>query len=252
MASTGLTVIIICCVSNRRRRERDQTGRTEGVTRRVEDLAEGVELLGNEEAGALDVVALANHGAVSTMRSTESIRHVDISELAKRGAERGDLLLVSLDLLAVDLALALLLDVEAHVLEQDNRAGSRIGAGGLNLGSNAVLEEGHGLLDELLELLGDRREGELVDLGTVWAAKVGSQHNGLGTLLKAVLDGGERADDASIVSDLRRVGLVLGNVEVDTDEHALACFQHTLCQHQTSHSTHGGRQKKGYQPRRRP
>jgi hypothetical protein len=53
-------------------------------------------------------------------------------------------------------ALALLLDVEADVLENDDGALGGVGAGSLDLGADAVGEEGDGLAHELTELQEDR------------------------------------------------------------------------------------------------
>mmetsp|Transcript_22814 Transcript_22814/g.57099 ORF Transcript_22814/g.57099 Transcript_22814/m.57099 type:complete len:436 (-) Transcript_22814:26-1333(-) len=194
----------------------------------VQDLAKVVELLGHQEASALGVVALADHRRVGAVGGAEGVRDVDVGELAERGAELLDLGGVGLDLLAVDLGLALLLDVEADVLEQDDRAGGGVRARLLDGITAAVLEHGDILLDELAEGLGDGLERELVLLLAVGAAEVGREHDRLGALVKAVLDRGDRALDAGRVGDDGGVLLVLGDVEVDADEDALAADVHVL------------------------
>ena len=72
------------------------------------------------------------------------------------------------------------------------------------------------------ELLGDRGEGELLDDAAIGTAEVRGEDDRGGALLEAVLDGGEGADDARRVGDDGGVLLVLGHVEVDADEDALA------------------------------
>jgi hypothetical protein len=191
-------------------------------------LSEVVELLGNEEASALGVVALTNHGAVSTVSSAEGVRAVDVGELAERLAESLDLGLLSLDLLAVNLALALLLNVEADVLEKNDGSGSRVGAGSLNLSSHAVIQHGHRLADDTLKSLGDGLEGVLLVLLAVGTAEVGREDDALGTIVEAVLDRWNGTLDTSCVGDDARVLLVLGNVEVNADENALVLNVHVL------------------------
>jgi hypothetical protein len=194
---------------------------TRGETKASAHLAEVVELLGNEESSALNIVALSNHGAVGTVSSTEGIRAVDVGELAERLAEGLDLGLLGLNLLAIDLALALLLDIEADVLEEDDGARGRVSTGSLDLSTNAVVEHGHRLADKTLKSLSHRLEGVLLVLLAVRAAKVRGENNALGTIVEAVLDRRNGTLDTRGVGDDAGVLLVLGNVEVNADENAL-------------------------------
>ena len=92
-------------------------------------LREVVELLGQQEAGALDWVAITHHGAVSTVGGAEGIRAVNVGQLGERGSELLHLLWISLHLVPIGvLALALLLNVVARVLEQNDGARLRVSA----------------------------------------------------------------------------------------------------------------------------
>ena len=141
---------------------------------------------------------------------------VDITELGKALAELVNLGLVGLDLVALGIgALALLLDVEAEVLKEDNGAVVGLVDDLLNLGANAVVGKGDALAEELLELGDNGLQGVLgVDLA-VGTAEVGHEDNGLGAIVDGILDGGDGTDDALGVGDLL-LG-VKGDVEVDLE-----------------------------------
>mmetsp|Transcript_24291 Transcript_24291/g.76681 ORF Transcript_24291/g.76681 Transcript_24291/m.76681 type:complete len:426 (-) Transcript_24291:71-1348(-) len=195
----------------------------DGLRRGFQDLRKGVELLGHQTAGALYVKTLANHGAVRAVGGAKGVVAVDVRELADGRAELGDLVLVRLHLVALRVhALALLLDMKAQVLQQEDRAGRRIRAGRLDLSAAAVRQEGHRLPKLLLHDLGHRRQRVLVHLATVWPAQVRGENHGLGAALQDALDGGQRAVDALRVGDDGWVLLVLGHVEVHTHEDTLA------------------------------
>merc|ERR1740117_270245 len=193
----------------------------------LKHLREGVQLLGYQAARALHVVALTHHGAVITVGSAERIAAEDIRKLPDRLTERLLLLRIGLDLITVGVnALAFLLHVEAHVLKEDYAAWRWIRASGLYLWAAAVLQEGHILAELLTHNLGHRCQRVLLNNAAVWAAQVGCQNDGLGTLLQAVLDGWERTIYALSVGDDRWVLLVLWNVEVDADKDTLASNVH--------------------------
>mmetsp|Transcript_24287 Transcript_24287/g.76657 ORF Transcript_24287/g.76657 Transcript_24287/m.76657 type:complete len:426 (-) Transcript_24287:71-1348(-) len=194
-----------------------------GLCGAVQDLGEGVKLLGHKAAGALDVEALPNHAAVRTVGGTKGIVAVDIRELADGGAELSDLLLVRLQLGALGVhALALLLDMKAQVLQQEDRAGRRIRAGRLDLSAATVREERDGLAQLLLHNLGNGLQGELLHDATVRPSEVRGEDHRLCAALENTLDGGQCAIDALRVGDDGWVLLVLGHVEVHTHEDTLA------------------------------
>jgi hypothetical protein len=159
------------------------------------------------------------------MGGAEGVVDVDVGQLRERSAEGGDGLRIGLDGLlgAVGLLLlhlALLLDVEAQVLEQHDRARRELGAGGLHGRADAVVEESDGLAQQLLQLGRDRLQGELGDLLSVRAAEVAGEDD-RGALRERVLDRRQRGGDARVVGD-GAGGLVLRDIEVDAHEHALA------------------------------
>ena len=103
-----------------------------------------------------------------------------------------------LDFVAVGLeALALLLQVEAQVLEDNDRAGRRAGARGLDLRTHAVGQELDRLLHDLAQLLGDGLEG-LLRVGVALLvelegpAEVAHQDDGLCALRERHLDARDR------------------------------------------------------------
>lgn len=139
---------------------------------------------------------------------------VDITERSQALAELGHLLLVGLGLVALGiLGRALLLNMEAQVLEQHDAAALGLVDDGLDLGADAVRGKGDRLAQELLELGQDGLQAVLGVGRSVGAAQVRHQHHGLGTVVDGVLDGGDGACNALRVGHLL-VG-VKGNVEVD-------------------------------------
>lgn len=149
---------------------------------------------------------------------------VDITQRGQALAELGHLLLVGLGLLAVGiLGRALLLNVEAQVLEQDDAAALGLVNDGLDLRADAVRGEGDGFAQELFKLGQDGLQAVLGVGRPVRAAQMRHQHHRLGTVVDGVLDGGDRTGDALRVGDLL-VGIE-GDVEVDLwrDEWSAAC-----------------------------
>lgn len=94
------------------------------------------------------------------MSSAEGIRDIEISKLVQGSTECSQLLSRRLLGDATDLDLCLLLEVETEVLEQNNLTRLEMSALSLNFGADAVIEELDGASKELLELLGNRLEGE--------------------------------------------------------------------------------------------
>mmetsp|Transcript_56425 Transcript_56425/g.147063 ORF Transcript_56425/g.147063 Transcript_56425/m.147063 type:complete len:432 (-) Transcript_56425:63-1358(-) len=188
---------------------------------RIEDLGEGVQLLGHEATGALHLVALAHHGAVGAVCGAEGVVAIHVRERLQRRPESRHRVLLCLDLvpLRVD-ALALLLDVEAEVLQEDHRPRGGIGADLLNLRTNAIAAESHGLAELFLDNLGHGSKRVLFHPAAVGTPQVRCQNHRLGPSLQDGLDSRQGAIDALSVGDFRRVALVLWHVEVDTHEDA--------------------------------
>lgn len=139
---------------------------------------------------------------------------VDVTEGSQALAELLDIGLVGLDLLALGiLGGALLLGVEAQVLEQNNLATGGLVDGLLGLSTDTVISEGDALSEKLLEHGHDGLQAVLgVDLA-IGAAEVGHEDNGLGAVVDGILDGGEGTDDTLGVGDV--LLSVEGNVEVN-------------------------------------
>lgn len=137
---------------------------------------------------------------------------VDVTEGSQALAEFIDLSLVGLDLLALGiLGAALLLGVETQVLKQNDLAIRGLVHSLLGLRANAVLGEDNALAEKLLELGDNRLQAVLgVDLA-IRAAQMRHEHNGLGTVLNGILDGGEGTNNTL------RVGNVLVLVERDVE-----------------------------------
>ena len=137
---------------------------------------------------------------VSSMSSSERVVHIDIAEFGQRLLELLDLLLACLDLSAgfVD-AFALLFDVKAQVLEQDDRARLGISACRLNLVAYAVGQELHGFVDELGELVRHRLHRVLQVHMTVRSTQVAHEHERACTVLQRVVNGRQRGHDALVV-----------------------------------------------------
>lgn len=141
---------------------------------------------------------------------------VDITKRGEGLAELLDGLGIGLGLLSVGiLGAALLLGMEAEVLKEDDLAVAGLLDVLLNLGADAVVQEGNGLRELLLELLGDGSKRVLGVLLAIGTAEVGHEDDGGRAVLNGILDGGESADDTLGVGDLVTVE---GDVEVDLRE----------------------------------
>jgi len=195
--------------------------REEGTLWVLKDGRESCQFLLDEEACNLVGELDAGDARVGSVGGAEGIIHVDVGELAEAGAESGDLSGVGLHAVPLGiLGLALLLNVEADVLEQDDLAWLEGGAGGLDLGANAVVEELHRLAEDFLKLCGDWLERVLGDALTIGTAKMAGE-NDRGSLGEGMLDGREGGGDALGIGDLPSL-LVLRDVEINADEDAFA------------------------------
>jgi hypothetical protein len=214
----------------------------EGTLGVLESLGEVLKLLLDEESGSPLGEVNSDYGRVSTVSSSESIVDVDVSKGSQRATELLDGLGGGLDLVALGiLGGSLLLGVETKVLKENDlswycefrvsigeanggrelrRVGGTVGSLSnvlLNLLSDTVVQEGNGLVEEVLELLGDGSKRVLLNDGSVGTSEVGHQDDGLSTIVDGVLDGGESTDDTLVVGD---GGSIEGDVEVDLE----GCF----------------------------
>lgn len=171
----------------------------EGLLRALENLGKVLELLLHEESGSLLRKVDADHARVSAVSGSERVVDVDVAELGQARAELLDLLRVGLGLLSLGvLAAALLLGVEAEVLEKDDLSTGSLGDVRLRLGSHAVLEEGDGGGEEGGELSRDGSERVLVDDVPVGAAQVRHEDHGGRAVRESVLDRRDRGGDALV------------------------------------------------------
>jgi hypothetical protein len=145
---------------------------------------------------------------------------VNVTEGSEALAERINIGLVGLDLLALGiLGAALLLGVETQVLEQNDLAIGSLVHGLLGLGANAVLGESDALAEELLKHGNNGLQAVLgVDLA-IGATQVGHEHNGLGTVVDGILDGGQGTDDTLGVGNV--LVLIEGDIEVNLSQSAV-------------------------------
>lgn len=150
-------------------------------------------------------------------RELGKLTDVNIAELGEVLAELLNLGLVGLDLVALGIgALALLLNVEAEVLKENNFTVVGLVDNLLNLGTDAVGGEGDLLAEELLELRNNGLQGVLGVGLAVGTAKVRHEDNGLGAMVERILDGGDGTGDTLRVGDLL-LG-VKGDIEVDLEK----------------------------------
>ena len=110
--------------------------------------------------------------------------------------------------------------MEAEVFEEQDFARLEGLGGGFGLGAHAGSDKLHRLAEKLLELDGDGAEGELLDYLTVRTAEVGHEHQ-RGATFEQELDRRQGRGDTLGIRDGAGL-LVLGDVEVDTDEDTLA------------------------------
>lgn len=208
----------------------------EGALGRFKGLGEVFEFLLHEEAGGLLGEVDTDHGAVSTVGSTEGIvcitisyclisiqtwiklllTDVDIAESSKSLTELSNLLLVGLDLVAFFvLGAALLLGVKAQVLKKDDLAAGGLVDGLLNVFADTVLGEDDVAAEQFLQLGHNRLQAVLGVLLAIGTAEVGHQDNGLGAIVDSILDRRQSTDNTLGVGYRGVVLLVEGHVEVN-------------------------------------
>ena len=176
-----------------------------GAVRRTEsvvavDIAVGSELLGHFLTGGLELSLLRRELFIGQMNAL--------------------LLVILLDLAVLGL-------VEAGILEQRDFAG--LERGNDIVGRHAVGNELDFQSELLRKLFGDgpEREGRIVgirrrtELAALRTSEVAHEHEAA-ALLKNIIDGGKRRDDARIVRDLAAAVLGHRHVEVDAHNDALA------------------------------
>lgn len=150
----------------------------EGLLGLLKDLGKELELLLHQQTSGTDGEIDSDNGRMSTVSGSKGIVDVDITELGERGAELLDIGLGGLgDIALLVLDLALFLDVEAEVLEEDDLAVLGGGADSLDLLADAVVEELDILVEEGRELLGDGGQAVLFDLLAIRATEMAHQDN---------------------------------------------------------------------------
>ena len=179
-----------------------------GRTGVVDRVAQVLDFLLHQVAhsGIADVLGDAGGGAVSAMAAAEGVVHVGVSQGSQLLAE-------GVDVLGLLLA-------EAGVLQQDNVAVRHGGDSGLGLGADdlVVIGEGDGLAQLLRQA--DRHGGQAeLGLRAVFGLAEVAAQNDLGAVCDQLFDGGQCRVDAVIVGD---DAVLHGDVEVNTDQHALA------------------------------
>ncbi len=193
-----------------------------GRLRLLQHGGEGLELRLHQEARRLLGQRDADHRRMRAVGGAERIVHEDVPQAREARAERGHRGRIGLLGGAVlPLDLALLLEVEAQVLQEDHlarRAGARRPP--RPPGRRSRRRKRDGLAEQLLQLGGHRPQGVLGRRLPVGAPQVAHQDDG-GALPQRVLDRRQRGGDPLVVRD-RAGGLVLRHVEVDAHQHALA------------------------------
>mmetsp|Transcript_89712 Transcript_89712/g.142776 ORF Transcript_89712/g.142776 Transcript_89712/m.142776 type:complete len:432 (-) Transcript_89712:50-1345(-) len=197
--------------------------------RAVQNLGKGLQLFAHQIARTFHLKAFTHHGTVRTVSSAKGIVAVDVRQFPDGCTKFLDLLLVSLDLVALRVdTLALFLNMESQILQQDDRTSCRISASRLNFWPHAILAECHWFAEFFFQDLGNWRQGILFHNGTIRSAEMRCQHYRLGTFLQNLLDSGQGTVDALSVSDLRGIRLVLRHVEVNPHEDTLASHIHIV------------------------
>lgn len=87
----------------------------------------------------------------------------------------------------------------------------------LDFGTNTVIEEENLLIEEFLQFLCNRFQGELLGRFPVRPAEMGHQGDCLGFVVRAVLDGRQCRDNTLIVCDFVRSSLLLRNLRGQWD-----------------------------------
>ena len=132
--------------------------------------------------------------------------------------------------------------METEVFEEQDLARLEGLGGGFGLGAHAGGDKLHRLAEELLELGGDGAKGELLDDLAVRTAEVGHQHQG-GAAFEQELDRRQGRGDTLGIRDGAGL-LVLGDVEVDTDEDTLAFDGAEFAEGRSRHGGESSRERR--------
>ena len=170
--------------------------------RRIEQARELPHFLLEQQARALLLQALrhADDRGVRAVRRAEGVVHVDVGQ---RRQLRGELGIV-----------ALFAGVEAQVLEQQDLARGERVRRLRGLGTDALLDEAHGLAEQLRQPHRDRRERELGLLLALRLAEVGRAEDPR-PLLEREAQRRQRLGDARVVG---HAAAVERHVEIDPQE----------------------------------
>lgn len=105
-------------------------------------LAEVRELVFEQKTTSTLSMLNSDHGAVSSVGSSERVVNVDVSQLGQRLAESLDSGGISLDFRSRSIdSFSFLFQMVTKVLEEDDAPWGWVGTGSLNLSSDAVVEE---------------------------------------------------------------------------------------------------------------
>jgi len=133
----------------------------------------------------------------------DPLTDVDVTKSSQALPELFNLALVNLLLLAlVVLVAALLLGVEAQVLQKDDLTVLGAVDSVLDRLADAVVCESYALAEQLLKLGNNRLETVLGVWLSVWATKMRHEDDSLCAIFNCVFDCGKSADDALVVGDV--------------------------------------------------
>ena len=191
------------------------------AVRMIEDFGEGFEFGFHEETGGFEREGDADHGTVRAVGGAEGVVDEDVTELGEGGAKGGDGGRIGfLGGTVLKLHFAFFFDVEAEIFEENDGAGREFSASSFDRGADAVIEESNGAAEKFFEFGSDGLEGKLGDLLAVGTTEVRHEDD-RSAFFQSELDRWNRGGDASGVGD-GAGDLVLGDVEVDAHEYALA------------------------------
>jgi len=171
------------------------------------------------------------------VRRAKGIVDVDVGEPGQRSAEGLDVFRIGLDLGnravgAGDRALALFLKVEAQVFEQDDFAGLDRGAGGFDFRPDTIGQKLYRASDQTRERGRHRCKTVCRHDLSVGTTEVGHENDG-GTVVQRIFYRRQSCLDPLGVGD-GAGGLVLGDVEIDANQRALA-FEGKIFDEQFGH-----------------
>ena len=155
------------------------------------------------------------------MGRAKGVIDVDIPEPGQAGPERLHLVGIGLELGAVfQLYLPFFLDMKPEVLQQNHVPGLCLGARGLHVGTDAIIEKLHRFSEQFRQRVRHRLQGKLLDALPVRTTQMAHQHHG-SPLVERVANRRQRCFNALGVGD-GASDFVLGHVKVHADEGAPA------------------------------